>query len=65
MPDAQGCTEYHYVLVDYLCRITGGTLAAADDCAALRWVRREDLPEIDRLTEGTLGVIESAYEWLT
>jgi ADP-ribose pyrophosphatase YjhB (NUDIX family) len=65
MPDAQGCTEYHYVLVDYICRITGGTLAAADDCAALRWVRREELPEIDRLTEGTLGVIESAYEWLT
>ena len=22
--DAEGRTEYHYVLVDYLCRVTGG-----------------------------------------
>src|SRR3954447_24346628 len=33
MPDAAGRTEYHYVLVDYLCRVAGGTLSAADDCA--------------------------------
>ena len=31
MPDAEGRTEYHYVLMDYLCRPLGGTLAAADD----------------------------------
>ena len=29
MPDAAGKPEYHYVLLDYLCRRVGGTLAAA------------------------------------
>jgi len=37
MPDTEGRTEYHYVLVDYVCRVIGGTLAAADDCAGVRW----------------------------
>src|ERR1700730_1909284 len=31
MLDTAGAAEYHYVLVDYLCRVTGGSLAAADD----------------------------------
>ena len=26
MPDAEGNTEYHYVLMDYLCRPVGGQL---------------------------------------
>ena len=31
MRDDQGRTEYHYVLVDYVCRVTGGKPRAADD----------------------------------
>jgi 8-oxo-dGTP diphosphatase len=61
MRDAAGKTEYHYVLIDYLCVVTGGTLAAADDAGKAEWFRREQLPDL-RLTEGTLGVIERAYE---
>lgn len=64
MPDAQGRTEYHYVLVDYICRITGGQPEAADDCAGLRWVTRSELPAVQPLTEGTLGVIEQAFSQL-
>jgi len=64
MPDTAGRTEYHYVLVDYICRVTGGTLAAADDCAGVRWVNRDELRQIQPMTEGTLGVIEKAYELL-
>jgi len=30
--------RYHYVVADYLCRVTGGTLRAASDAAAVRWV---------------------------
>lgn len=60
MRDAEGRAEYHYVLMDYICRVTGGRMAAADDCADLRWVAREDLASL-RITEGTLGVIEKAY----
>src|SRR6185369_13724022 len=31
MPDANGRTEYHYVLADYICRVLGGELRAGDD----------------------------------
>ena len=63
MRDAEGRAEYHYVLVDYICRMTGGTLAAADDVANVLWVEKQDLDGV-RLTEGTLGVIEKAYSIL-
>jgi len=61
MRDADGTPEYHYVLVDYICRITGGTLCAGDDVAHVEWVRRQDLSGL-QITEGTLGVIERAFE---
>lgn len=59
--DKSGRAEYHYVLLDYLCRLRGGRLRAADDAAGARWVRRGDLTDL-RLTEGTLAVIERAFE---
>lgn len=34
--------RYHYVIADYLCRVIGGTLKAADDADAVRWVQRAD-----------------------
>ena len=63
MRDAQGRAEYHYVLVDYICRVTGGALAAADDVSDVRWAPKQDLSGI-RLTDGTLAVIEKAYSIL-
>ena len=39
IPDPQGCPEYHYVLIDYLCRVTGGELSAASDASRAAWVR--------------------------
>lgn len=30
--------RFHYVLVDYLCRCTGGVLQAASDASDVRWV---------------------------
>lgn len=60
IPDAEGRPEYHYVLVDYVCRVTGGTLAAADDVSRAEWVPQRFLGEY-RLTEGTLAVIERAF----
>jgi ADP-ribose pyrophosphatase YjhB (NUDIX family) len=58
--DPKGVPEYHYVLVDYLCRTSGGSLRAASDARAVEWVRRSDLPNL-RITEGTLPVIEKAF----
>jgi 8-oxo-dGTP diphosphatase len=60
MRDASGAPEYHYVLIDYMCRIIGGTLAPGDDVCAVEWVRRRDLPQLE-ITEGTLEVIEKAF----
>jgi mutator protein MutT len=34
--------RYHYVIADYLCRVTGGVLRAASDAAAVRWVERAE-----------------------
>lgn len=38
-----GRVEYHYVIVDYLCRPTSGALACASDAADARWVAPADL----------------------
>ena len=46
MRDASGAPEYHYVLIDYICRITGGELCAGDDVCAVEWVRRRDLAKL-------------------
>ena len=34
--------RYHYVIADYLCRVVGGTLLAASDADAVRWVERPE-----------------------
>jgi 8-oxo-dGTP diphosphatase len=60
MPDAAGRTEYHYVLIDYLCRVTGGTLGAASDVSRAVWLREDELPAY-RITEGTLAVAQRAF----
>lgn len=57
--DADGRVEYHYVLVDYLCRPTGGTLQAGSDVSDARVVPESDLAAYD-LTEKTLEVIGKA-----
>jgi 8-oxo-dGTP diphosphatase len=63
MRDPDGRAEYHYVLIDYICRVTGGSLCPADDCADARWTTREDCAGLP-ITEGTLAVIERAWERL-
>lgn len=34
--------RYHYVIADYLCRVTGGELRAGSDADAVRWVERAE-----------------------
>jgi len=60
MRDAEGRAEYHYVLVDYICRVVGGAPSAGDDVSRLEWVKRPELRDY-RLTEGTLEAIERAF----
>jgi 8-oxo-dGTP diphosphatase len=60
MRDAAGRPEYHYVLMDYLCRPAGGELCAADDASRVRWVTEPELPDL-KITEGTPAVIARAF----
>jgi 8-oxo-dGTP diphosphatase len=58
--DVDGAAEYHYVLIDYICRVTGGSLRAADDASRAAWVPRRLLPTY-QITVGTLPVIEKGF----
>jgi len=41
--DAGGKVEHHFVLVDFVCRATGGVLVGASDADAAEWVPLERL----------------------
>jgi mutator protein MutT len=60
MRDTEGKPEYHYVLIDYVCAVSGGELCAGDDAGQVEWVRRRDLKKL-AITEGTLAVIEKGF----
>jgi 8-oxo-dGTP diphosphatase len=60
IPDDAGRAEYHYVLIDYLCKVVGGTLEAASDVSRAAWVSQLELGNY-RLTEGTVAVVERAF----
>lgn len=48
--DEAGRVQYHYVLVDYLCRITGGSPVCASDAVDLRWASAGELNAIAPFT---------------
>ncbi|MEZ5392163.1 MAG: NUDIX hydrolase [Bryobacterales bacterium] len=58
--DAEARVEYHYVLMDYLCELEGGTLRAGDDAADAAWVPLSQLDEL-AMTRGTPAVIRKAH----
>ena len=60
---ADGRVQYHYVLIDFLCRLTGGELRAASDAAEVRWFTPEELPAL-HLAEDTQDVIRKGRESL-
>jgi 8-oxo-dGTP diphosphatase len=58
--DANRRVQYHYVLIDFLCRRVAGDLMAASDAAEVRWFTREELPGL-RLAQDTLDVIRKGF----
>jgi 8-oxo-dGTP diphosphatase len=60
--DPEGRVRYHYVLVEFLCRVTGGSLACASDAAEARWATPH---ELDGLTPLTVEVIQKAVQMAT
>jgi 8-oxo-dGTP diphosphatase len=61
MHDQAGVLEYHFVLMDYLCRPSGGNLCAADDASGVAWVTEAELDDL-KITEGTPAVIRKAFK---
>jgi 8-oxo-dGTP diphosphatase len=59
--DADGRVLYHYVLVDFLCRQTGGTLCCASDASEAAWAPIMDLPQFG-LADATLSIIHKALD---
>lgn len=57
--DSSNSVEYHYVLMDYICEITGGELQAGDDAADAGWFSLDEMNDL-LMTEGTGVVIRKA-----
>jgi ADP-ribose pyrophosphatase YjhB (NUDIX family) len=51
--------RYHWVIVDYVAAVVGGTLRAGSDAAEARWVPLADLDRYD-MTEGLVAMIKRA-----
>ncbi len=53
-PDPKGKTQFHYVLVDFLCELISGELHPATDVSAARWITPEELPTLELI--GKTGI---------
>ena len=58
--DVESRIEYHYIILDYVCEVVGGTLRAGSDALAADLVNVDSLDQLD-LTEGTAQVIREAF----
>jgi 8-oxo-dGTP diphosphatase len=60
----EGRVRYHYLIADYLCRVTGGELRAASDADAVRWVERAEWNSHSALALDpiTVRVIEKGWK---
>jgi len=59
MPDEEGRTEFHYVIVDYLCDYLSGVLQAASDVSGAAWVPLGQMGTL-KMAPGTPPVIREA-----
>jgi ADP-ribose pyrophosphatase YjhB (NUDIX family) len=59
--DASGKTQYHYVLIDFLCRRLGGEAKAGSDVSEVRWLQRAELDSFE-IADSAAAVIRKAFE---
>lgn len=57
---AEDKIRFHYVLIDYLCRVVSGELSASSDADDARWVSREIVGEY-KVTSVMEAVIRKAF----
>ncbi|MBI3932351.1 MAG: NUDIX hydrolase [Acidobacteria bacterium] len=58
--DREGRLEYHYVILDYLCELTGGSLRAGSDADAVALVGPAELASYD-LPEKAFEVVREGF----
>jgi mutator protein MutT len=62
VPGAEsGKSEYHYVVIDFLCRRKSGELRAGGDALDARWVRQNQLADL-KVSDAASKVIHKALE---
>jgi ADP-ribose pyrophosphatase YjhB (NUDIX family) len=55
--DPEGRVQFHYVLVDYVCRPVGGMLAASSDVTDAVWAAPADLPAFNLADPATAVIL--------
>ena len=58
--DEHGRTQYHYVLIDYLCRLVSGEAKAGSDVSEVRWVPEGELAAMG-LRESVEQVVRKGF----
>ena len=59
-PDTDGRTQYHYVLIDFLCRPLSGEAAPGSDVSEVQWITAADLDRLS-LRDSIAQVIRKAF----
>ncbi|HWZ55956.1 MAG TPA: NUDIX hydrolase [Verrucomicrobiae bacterium] len=52
--------QYHFVILDYLCELRGGTLAAGSDASEFAWARADELAKFN-VTVAVNRVLRKAF----
>ncbi|KAA3617325.1 MAG: NUDIX domain-containing protein [Calditrichaeota bacterium] len=53
---------FHYVIIDFECTVTGGSIKAGDDAADVRWVSEEEVGEL-KMSEKTKELLKNKYSF--
>ncbi len=62
IPDAEGRTQYHYVLIDFLCRRTSGEANAGSDVSEVRWITCDELEDFE-ISDSATAVLRKGFNW--
>ncbi|MGA8222847.1 MAG: NUDIX hydrolase [Candidatus Acidiferrales bacterium] len=60
-PDAEGQTQYHFVILDYLCDVVRGSARAGSDVTDVAWAEEAELGKYS-LTPTATRVIKKAFQ---
>lgn len=59
--DEDGKVQYHFVILDYLCEMAGGSARAGGDVVDVAWAGEAELKKFE-LTEAATRVVKKAFQ---